>query len=372
MLSKNILIIDKLILSLPDDFNGGLNSALEKLIQYRSTEDAMMENKGGNFVFTAFDFPDDLNPDDTSQLTKESLMQYLVDNEDKVLAGVMSVAEFDEELGGYRNKYTKNEMKEFLRKQELLNRYDKLYNANVENDECKEIYDSEDFNKNNDDSDMTFDKYANMFPFNMCFYTVYPKNGGVLYYGGNLISALEACGKEDWDNKFISASICDYPILPTKYHNGTSGFYYHIEQLSTILDKYIKLINNINKLIIDKNCTFRLIVDHMENTYNDANALLWDMVLNYYIYRTDPDNEEAYSDKDYRSSFSLDVINNCDKEMFEIIDNINSDIVDFGSIVYDTLANIMVYWKFSNDDYDDIDERINPKDYDCTNEPSEE
>lgn len=157
MLSKNLLIIDKLILALPDDFKGGINAALDCVIQYRQTEDAMLENKGGNFVLTAFDIPDDVNPDDPSQLTKEALMKYMAENEDKVMTGVVTVAEFDEELGGYRNKYTKQEEKAYQKKKaEYLNTIQN--NTPDEDDECDCDDDMEDDDWN-DKSNVSIPSY---------------------------------------------------------------------------------------------------------------------------------------------------------------------------------------------------------------------
>lgn len=377
MLSKNILIIDKLILALPDDFTGGINSALEKLIQYRSTEDAMMENKGGNFVCTAFDFPDNINPDDPSQLTKESLMQYLADNENKLLAGVISVAEFDKELGGYRNKYTKNETKEFLRKkQELLDHYNNLSNVNVEHsDNCitensikNENCDNDDINATNDNNKnaISIKEYANLFPLNICFYVIekagidttgneekisqissLPSNN-IVYCGGNFVSALEAYGRNNQNDKIMFGSICEYPNIPSKncYTASTINLYgiipfnwIHINSLEEIFDKYFDLVININKLITDKHCTFRLVVDHMENLYTNANALIWDMILDYYIFRSEFDPDIDY--EEFGSSFNLDVINTCDLEMFTIINEINNRIVDFVALVYDKIIDII-------------------------------
>lgn len=157
MLSKNLLIIDKLILALPDDFKGGINAALDCVIQYRQTEDAMLENKGGNFVLTAFDIPDDVNPDDPAQLTKEALMKYMAENEDKVMTGVITVAEFDEELGGYRNKYTKQEEKTYQKKKaEYLNTMQNNTDSDDDDCDCDDDMDDEDWDT---DSEVSIPPY---------------------------------------------------------------------------------------------------------------------------------------------------------------------------------------------------------------------
>ena len=71
-MAKRLLVIEKLVVAIPDDFAGTdhpdrpeltINDALRFLLDYRESQNAVIENRFGNFEYTSMDFPADTMPE---------------------------------------------------------------------------------------------------------------------------------------------------------------------------------------------------------------------------------------------------------------------------------------------------------------------
>lgn len=130
-MTKRVLVIEKLVVAIPDDFESKdhpgseeltINDALRFLLDYRQTPSAVMENRFGNFEFTSLDFPKDTVPEGlgSETFTKEKLLSYLSEHPEKAAVGAMYSLYFDQELGGYRNCYRGAECDEFNAKKQFV------------------------------------------------------------------------------------------------------------------------------------------------------------------------------------------------------------------------------------------------------------
>lgn len=131
-MAKRLLVIEKLVVAIPDDFIGTdhpdrpeltINDALRFLLNYRESHNAVIENQFGNFEYTAMDFPHDTIPEGEmleTTFTKEKLLEYLTAHPEKSVAGAIFSLIYDEELGGYRNCYRGTEQAEFEKKKQYL------------------------------------------------------------------------------------------------------------------------------------------------------------------------------------------------------------------------------------------------------------
>ena len=127
MAGRRLLVIDKLVLAIPDDLGpygakipATIDEALKYFLEYRNTAAAVIESRIGNFNFAVADYPDDSNPE-TKNYTLDNLVQYLQDNPEKVMAGMINSLIFDDDLGAFRNAYdTPNERVFQERKAQLL------------------------------------------------------------------------------------------------------------------------------------------------------------------------------------------------------------------------------------------------------------
>lgn len=129
---KRLLIIDKLVVAVPDAFGHDENTpvtideALQFLLDYRKSGGAVMANKiGRNFSFCVGDFPDSTNPE-MKNYTLDLLVQYLQDHPEKVMAGMISTVIWDPDFQAYRNAYEPTDEALYQeRKQQLLSGEDK-------------------------------------------------------------------------------------------------------------------------------------------------------------------------------------------------------------------------------------------------------
>ena len=133
-MTKRLLVIEKLVVAIPDDFAGTdhpdrpeitINDALRFLLDYRESQNAVIENRFGNFEYTSMDFPADTMPEGkgSENFTKETLLKYLADHPEKNVAGAMYSLIYDTELAGYRNCCRGSEQMEFEQRKDYLMAY---------------------------------------------------------------------------------------------------------------------------------------------------------------------------------------------------------------------------------------------------------
>jgi hypothetical protein len=129
MLGKRLLVIDKLVLAVPDSIPSKdgreeltIDDMLEWLLRYRKTADAVTQNnRYGNFRYFSADIPKGANPNDESTYNMQTILDYLSESPEKHVGGMMTALVYDDELKSYRNAYTLDEDEEFQeRKAQLL------------------------------------------------------------------------------------------------------------------------------------------------------------------------------------------------------------------------------------------------------------
>jgi hypothetical protein len=151
METKRVLVIEKLVLAIPDQFQSddgrdevSIDDALRYLLQYRQTAKAVLQNRVGNFTYFAADYPDDVIPEDASSFTKDKLLCYLLNEEKKEAVGMMATLIYDEDLKAYRNCYDEKEQKRFNAQKEQYMQYLQGNLPTEEEDEAEEESDEED------------------------------------------------------------------------------------------------------------------------------------------------------------------------------------------------------------------------------------
>lgn len=117
MTTKRLLVVEKLVVAIPDDANVGdeltIDDALMYLLQFRSTAGAKLQNQLGDFTHCIITLPDSCNPEDPMALTKEALLNYLDERPDITVAGMAATVRYDEELKAYRNCYSGKDLEVF-------------------------------------------------------------------------------------------------------------------------------------------------------------------------------------------------------------------------------------------------------------------
>lgn len=124
MKTKKLLVIEKLVVAIDDDYPTAdpnkitIDEALRYLLEKRGTAKAVLHNTAGNFVYFNASVPVGISPDVPETFTKEILLGVLDQNPDLDYAGVMMTLLWDEDLKGYRNIYNASEEAEFQKKKE--------------------------------------------------------------------------------------------------------------------------------------------------------------------------------------------------------------------------------------------------------------
>lgn len=149
MLSRRMLVIEKLVITVPDDVQSAdgrdelsIDDILAWYLQYRKTQEAAIENQAGNFKYFYTNMPSGMIPDLPDSMDTGKLTGYLLDRDDWKSAGCMASLILDMDLGEYRNCYTEAEMKTFERKKKIImdQRATDMYPARLYNCEgCDEI-----------------------------------------------------------------------------------------------------------------------------------------------------------------------------------------------------------------------------------------
>lgn len=149
MLSRRMLVIEKLVITVPDDVQSAdgrdelsIDDILAWYLQYRKTQEAAIENQAGNFKYFYTNMPSGMIPDLPDSMDTGKLTGYLLDREDWKSAGCMAALILDMDLGEYRNCYTEAEMKTFERKKKIImdQRESSIFPARLYNcDGCDEI-----------------------------------------------------------------------------------------------------------------------------------------------------------------------------------------------------------------------------------------
>lgn len=122
MKTKRLLVIEKLVAEIPDDFPTAdpnkitIDEALQYLVSARQTAKAVLHNTAGNYEYFNAAIPVGISPDVPETFTKEILFNTLDQNPGMPYAGVMATLVYDEELKGYRNIYNATEEAEFQKK----------------------------------------------------------------------------------------------------------------------------------------------------------------------------------------------------------------------------------------------------------------
>lgn len=129
MVGKRLLVIDKLIVAVPDEIASmdgreelTIDAMLEWLLRYRKTADAVTKNnRYGNFLYFASDLPKGANPENPDEVSLQTLLNYLVDSDSsKRVAGMMYSLIYDEELGSFRNAYPEDDDEEFQKTKQAI------------------------------------------------------------------------------------------------------------------------------------------------------------------------------------------------------------------------------------------------------------
>lgn len=120
MESKRMLVIEKLIVSVPDEVKAAdgreeltIDDILQWFLDYRKSQQAVIENQAGNFKYFYTNMPSGMIPDLPSSMDTNDLTTYLLGRSDFKAAGCMAALIWDEDLQAYRNCYTEDEMKIF-------------------------------------------------------------------------------------------------------------------------------------------------------------------------------------------------------------------------------------------------------------------
>lgn len=146
MNSKRYLVIEKLVISVPDDLQAedgreeiSIDEALAWFLQYRKTQQAAIENKYGNFKYFYSNLPPQTYPDEPATMSSQKLTQYLANREKECAVGMIASLIYDPELGAYRNAYTEDEMKVYHQKMASHRSY--LAKMKNPNDAWREVKD---------------------------------------------------------------------------------------------------------------------------------------------------------------------------------------------------------------------------------------
>lgn len=147
METKRVLVIEKLIFNIPDDYvsESGrdevtIDEALELYLKYRKSQRAALENQFGNFTYFFSNMPSDMIPDIPSSMITSKLMEYLDEKALQCSAGMGATLIYDEDLGAYRNCYTEDEMPVFQQRKEFIQKLREAENEDGPHcDGCNEI-----------------------------------------------------------------------------------------------------------------------------------------------------------------------------------------------------------------------------------------
>lgn len=129
MKTNRILLIEKLVVAIPDDLKAkdgrdeiSLAEIFDYLAQFYRTADCAMHNQHGNYKYFFSNLPEGMIPSDLTSMDPNKLLQYMLEDPTCQIAGTMASLILDEEIGGYyRNSYTEREMQVFQeRKKNLL------------------------------------------------------------------------------------------------------------------------------------------------------------------------------------------------------------------------------------------------------------
>ena len=127
MNTKRMLVIEKLIINIPDELKSKdgrdevtIDEALEWYLNYRKTQIAALENNFGNFHYFFANLPAGMYPDKPETMNTEKLADYLSQHSSQCSAGMMASIIYDEELKAYRNCYTEDEMKLYQEKMKIV------------------------------------------------------------------------------------------------------------------------------------------------------------------------------------------------------------------------------------------------------------
>lgn len=114
------LVLDRVVVAIPDDLRGTgpngrvtLDDALKFLIDYRQSAKAVLESRGGNFIYGTVNMPD-IGSGSLSDITLDKVLEYVM-NGTSTVGGFMSCMEVDPEVdpNGFINSYTEDEMEEY-------------------------------------------------------------------------------------------------------------------------------------------------------------------------------------------------------------------------------------------------------------------
>lgn len=128
METKRVLLIEKLVVAIPDDVKSedgrdeiSIADAFEYLAKFYRTAECAMHNKEGNYKYFFSNMPESMLPSDPVTMKTNDLMQYVIDDPESSIGGCIASLIFDEEIGGYyRNAYTEKEMKVFEERKKLI------------------------------------------------------------------------------------------------------------------------------------------------------------------------------------------------------------------------------------------------------------
>lgn len=123
MITDNLLVIEKLVLNIPDSVTGSgfdgqvtINDALEYFLQHRTTVAGHMENEIGNYSFSAGILPQGCTPENTATFTSSNLLNKLSEREGEIShMGLMAMMRYDHDLQAYVNSYDSTEQERFLK-----------------------------------------------------------------------------------------------------------------------------------------------------------------------------------------------------------------------------------------------------------------
>lgn len=124
MNANRYLVIKSLVFAVPDDFKPGkqisIDEALQLLLDYRKKASTVLHNnRDGNFVFMATDYPDSTNPE-MLNFTPDRLLAFVQESPDKAFGGMMATVIYDGDLGALRNCYNATEMVEFEKRKAFI------------------------------------------------------------------------------------------------------------------------------------------------------------------------------------------------------------------------------------------------------------
>lgn len=143
METKRVLVIEKLIFNIPDDYvsESGrdevtIDEALELYLKHRKSQKAALENQFGNFSYFFSNMPANMIPDVPASMVTPNLLEYLNEKALQCSAGMGATLIYDKELGGYRNCYTEDEMDVFQQKKEFIQMLRESEKASSEDNRC--------------------------------------------------------------------------------------------------------------------------------------------------------------------------------------------------------------------------------------------